>query len=95
MPDFCLAGDRRNLTHLPILQGVDDTALTDVRVTNEANRNLFLVRMELRKLAKELNERAFAKRMVWGCMESKSGVPGCKILYVSCLETIESVKCWS
>ena len=43
LPHFRLARDGRDFAHLAAFQSVYDTALADVRISNEANRDLFLV----------------------------------------------------
>jgi hypothetical protein len=64
LPDLGLSRDGRDRADLLFLERVDDGRLADVRVANEANRNLLLVRVEDRELAEELDERALAERVV-------------------------------
>lgn len=55
---------RRNLTHLPTLQRINHTTLPDIRIPDKSNTDLFLVGVELRELAEELDEGAFAEGVV-------------------------------
>jgi hypothetical protein len=43
--DLCFARNRRDATDLAAFQRVDDAALPNVRVADEPNRDLLLVRM--------------------------------------------------
>ena len=61
MPNFSLARNGCDVADLAAFDGVDYTTLANVGVADKTNRDLFLVRVKLRKLSKELNQRAFAK----------------------------------
>ena len=45
-----VTGSRRRRTHLPTLESVDDTTLSNIRVPNEANTDLLFVTMYSSKL---------------------------------------------
>lgn len=51
LPDFSLARDRCNLADFPAFQSIDDATLAHVRIPDESNGYLFLVRMKTRELA--------------------------------------------
>ena len=85
LPNFGFTGYRGNLAHFAAFQGVDDAALSNVRVSNETNRDLLLIGVKLGELAEQLDERAFAERVVRRCVEGKSWVSRSKVLDVSCL----------
>jgi hypothetical protein len=55
LPDLGLSGNRSDGTDLLLLDGVDDTGFTDVGVSDETDRNLFLVGMEDRELSQKLD----------------------------------------
>lgn len=61
LPDFSFPRNRSNLANFATLECVYDTAFPDVWIANESDRDLLLVRMKLRKLAEELDKRAFTK----------------------------------
>lgn len=67
---------RRDLTHLPTLQRINHTTLPHVRISHKAHRDLFLITMELRELAEELDEGAFAEGVIRGGVEGDGGVAG-------------------
>ena len=64
LPDLGLSGDRGRLAHGLLLERVDDGRLADVRVPDEADRDLLLVREERRELAQELDEGSLSERVV-------------------------------
>ena len=88
MAHLRLARHRSDVADLAAFQRVDYTALSYIRITNKTDGNLLLVRMELRELSKELNEGAFAKRVVGRRVEGNSGVARCKVLNISCRDPV-------
>ena len=58
LPDLGLAGDGSDIADLASFEGIDDARLADVGVSDEADGDLLLVRVQLRKLAEKLDERA-------------------------------------
>ena len=85
LPDLGLAGDGRDVADLARLEGVDDARLANVRVPDEADGNLLPVRVQLRELAEELDERAFAEGVIRGGVEGEGRVAGGEVLDVACL----------
>mmetsp|Transcript_7823 Transcript_7823/g.22215 ORF Transcript_7823/g.22215 Transcript_7823/m.22215 type:complete len:461 (+) Transcript_7823:951-2333(+) len=76
LPDLGLAWDRCDVAHLLGPQSVDDGRLARVRVADQAYADLLLLRVQQRKLAKQLDERAFAERLGQVGVEGKGGVLG-------------------
>ena len=64
LPDLSLSWDGRDRADLLLLERVDDRRLADVRVADEAHRDLLLVRVEDRELTEELDERTLPERVV-------------------------------
>lgn len=84
MPAYLrLPRHRRNLTHLPTLQRINHTTLPHVRISHEPDRDLFLITMELRELAEELDEGAFAEGVVRRGVEGDGGVARGEVLDVA------------
>jgi hypothetical protein len=73
LPDFGLSGNRRDGADLLLFQSVDDTALADIGITNETNRDLLFVRVQDRELPEQLNEGTFTKRVVDRGVECDGG----------------------
>ncbi len=73
MPDFGLSGDWRNGADLLLFQGVDDTALPDIWVSDETDGDLLLVRVEDGKLPEQLDEGTFTEGIVDGGVECDGG----------------------
>ena len=74
-----------NLAHFAAFQCVNDATLSDVRISYEANRDLLPIRVQLRELAEELDERAFAEGVIRGGVEGEGRVAGGEVLDVACL----------
>ncbi len=70
LPDFGFSRNRCNVANLLLFESVDDATFPNVWISNETDRNLFLVRVEDRELSKKLNEGTFSERVVDGGMES-------------------------
>jgi hypothetical protein len=63
-------GNRSDGADLLLLERVDDTTLPDVRIPDQTDRDLLLVRMEDRELSQELDQGSLSERVVDGRMES-------------------------
>ena len=59
-----LSRDRSDVADFAAFDGIDDAALANVRVSNEADGDLLLVRVQLGELPEKLDKRSFAERMV-------------------------------
>lgn len=66
-----LSRDGRDSADLLLLERVDDARLANVRVADEADRDLLLVRVKDGKLAEELDERTFSEGVVDRSMEGE------------------------
>lgn len=78
--DLGLSWDRGDSADLLLLERVDDAALADVGIADEADRDLLLVRVEHRELAEELDQRALAERVVDGSVEGQSRSESTQVL---------------
>lgn len=74
LPDLGLSGNGSGLANGLLLERVDDGRLSDVGVTDEADRNLLLVGEEGGELTEELDEGSLSERVVDGSVESDGGV---------------------
>lgn len=68
-----LSGDRGDGADLLLLESVDDGRLSDVRVSDESDRDLLLIRVKDGKLSKQLDERSLSERVVDRGMEREGG----------------------
>ena len=82
-----LARDWGDVADLAAFDGVNDTALSDIRVSDETDRDLLLVGVQLGELAEELDEGALAKGVVGGGMEGDGRVARGEVLDVASLKT--------
>lgn len=62
--NLSLAGYGSDTANLAAFESIDNATLPDVRVSDETDGDLLLIRMQLGKLAKELDEGALAKRVI-------------------------------
>lgn len=74
----------RHSADLAAFDGINDTALADIRVSNQSDRYLLLVRMQLRELAEELNKGALAKRVVRRGVEGECRIARREVLDIAC-----------
>jgi hypothetical protein len=74
LPHLGLTRDRSDGADLLLAKSVDDGGLSSVGISNQADGDLLAVRMQGRKLAQKLDQRALAKGVVDRCVERKSGV---------------------
>lgn len=81
--NLCLSWNWSNIADFATFQRVNDTTLSNVRVSDETDRYLLLVGMQLRKLSEELDKRAFTKGMIGRSMEGDGWVAGCEVLDIS------------
>jgi hypothetical protein len=81
--NLCLSGNRSHTADLATFQSVNYAAFTHIRISDEAHRNLFLVRVELGKLPEKLYERSFSKGVVGRCVESDCGEAWGEVLNIS------------
>lgn len=61
LPYFGFTGDRRDGAYFFLFECVDDAGFTSVRVADESDRDLFLVRVQHRELTEELDEGSFTE----------------------------------
>jgi len=66
--------DGCHLADLLLLQGVDDGALSDVRVANQTNADLLLITVQLSELTQQLNQGSLAERVGDAGVESQGWV---------------------
>lgn len=74
MPDLGLSGNGCDLANLLLLECVDYTALTDIGIANETNRDLLFVLVEKSELTKKIEQGGFSKTMLEGSMISECGI---------------------
>lgn len=74
MPDFGFSRNRCRFANCLLLESVDDGGFSNVRVSDETDRDLLLVGEEGRELSEELNERTFSERIVDRGVESDGRV---------------------
>lgn len=80
LPYFGFARDRSDCAYFFLFECVDDAGFTSVWVADETDRDLFLVRVEHRELAEQLDERSFTKRVVDRRVKGDSGCRKGKVL---------------
>lgn len=90
LPNFGLSRDRSDFADLLRLDSIDDTALADIGITDEADTNLLLFGHEIGELAEELNEGTFTEGVVYGSVESDGGVSFRKMFNPTSLSTMKT-----
>lgn len=85
LPDFGFPRDGSDGADFFLFECVDDAGFTSVGVADEADGNLFLVRVEDRELTEELDEGSFTKRIVDRGMEGDCGCGKGKVFHPSSL----------
>lgn len=74
LPNFGFSWNRCGFANCLLLESVDDRRFTDVGVSDESDRDLFLVGEEGRELTEKLNEGTFSERIVDRGVESDGRV---------------------
>lgn len=80
------AWHRCDAANLAAFEGIDYTALSDIGVSYKSYRDLLFVRVKLRELAKELDERPLSKGVIRRGMERNRRVSRGEVLNISRLE---------
>src|SRR5688572_8865005 len=82
-----LSGNRGNGAHFVAFESVDDAALSNIGISNEADRYLLFIGMKLRELSEKLNKGAFSEGVIRRSMECNSRIAGCEVLNITSLTT--------
>jgi hypothetical protein len=86
LPDFGFTRDGSHAANLATFKGVDNAAFPDIGISDETNRNLLLVGVQLGKLAEKLDKGAFTEGVVRRGVERDRRIPRCQVFDVTGLD---------